>query len=72
MKYLHLLLIILLTVVVLIFTVQNLELVTVAFLNAQITLPRAVLVVIIYVLGMFTGGFVLSLIKSWLKGASRK
>tara|TARA_R110002167_G_scaffold209305_1_gene413218 strand:- start:1001 stop:1342 length:342 start_codon:yes stop_codon:yes gene_type:complete len=72
MQYLHLIPISLLTAVVLIFTAQNLELVTVAFLNAEVTVPRAALVMAIYVLGMFSGGFVVSLIKSLLKGASQK
>jgi putative membrane protein len=72
MQYLHLIPISLLTAIVLIFTAQNLELVTVAFLNAEVTVPRAALVMAIYILGMFSGGFVVSLIKSLLKGASKK
>lgn len=72
MHYIYVGLIIILATVVAVFTFQNLELVTVAFLNAQITLPRAAMIAVIYVLGMLTGGIVITAIKSWIRGASRK
>ncbi len=48
--------IVLFTAVVLVFTLQNIQSVTVAFLTASITLPVSLLVIGVYVLGMFTGG----------------
>jgi uncharacterized integral membrane protein len=55
--------IVLFTAVVLVFTLQNIQSVTVAFLTASITLPVSLLVIGVYVLGMFTGGSLLSLIR---------
>ena len=42
---------------------------TVAFLNFGITLPLAVLFVVIYLLGMATGGSVRTLMRWALRGA---
>jgi uncharacterized integral membrane protein len=64
-------LIVVLTAAVLLFKVQNLEQVTVSFLSASFTLPVSVLLVLIYVLGMLTGGFVLALVRTWIRGARR-
>jgi hypothetical protein len=38
----------------------------------SITLPLSLLVFLIYVLGMLTGGFMLSLLRSWARGATRR
>jgi uncharacterized integral membrane protein len=70
-RYLNLALIVLLTAAVLLFKLQNLESVTVSFLNMSATLPVSVLVIGIYVLGMISGGAVLSLIGSLIRGARR-
>jgi lipopolysaccharide assembly protein A len=59
------------TAVVLVFTFQNLDNVTVSFLAMSIALPVSVLVILIYVLGMFTGSMVQSLLRSWIKGAAK-
>jgi uncharacterized integral membrane protein len=64
-------LIVVLTASVLLFKLQNLEQVTVSFLSASFTLPVSVLLVLIYVLGMLTGGFVLALVRTWVRGARR-
>ena len=72
MHFIYVSLIIILATLVLVFTFQNLELVTVAFLNAQITLPRAAMIAVIYFMGMLTGGIVTAAVKSWIRGASRK
>jgi|WetSurMetagenome_2_1015567.scaffolds.fasta_scaffold2279734_1 lipopolysaccharide assembly protein A len=69
MRYLYLALIILLTALVLVFTGQNLQLVTVSFLNMRGTLPLSILVLAVYVFGMFTGGSVLALLRTWVKRA---
>jgi uncharacterized integral membrane protein len=64
-------LIIALTAVVLLFKVQNLQSVTVSLLGASATLPVSFLVLGVYVLGMLTGGTLLSLLRSWTAGARR-
>jgi uncharacterized integral membrane protein len=64
-------LIVVLTASVLLLKLQNLEQVTVSFLSGSFTLPVSVLLVLIYVLGMLTGGFVLALVRTWVRGARR-
>ena len=58
--------------IVVLFKFQNLESATVSLFSMSITLPISVLVLLIYVLGMFTGGFVLSLLRSMARGATRR
>ncbi len=72
MRYLYVALIAVLTAIVLLFKFQNLERVTVSFLTASVTLPVSVLVLLVYVLGMFTGGSFVALVRSLIRGASRK
>lgn len=69
MRYVYVALIALFTLAVLSFKVQNLDAVTVTLFSASTTLPVSVLVVGVYVLGMLTGGFLVSLLRSWLRGA---
>lgn len=69
MRYVYITLIVLLTAVVLAFTVQNIEPVTVALFALRITLPLALLVMLVYVLGMVTGGALLSLLRNWISHA---
>jgi len=68
-RYLYIGLIIALTAVVLLFKIQNLQTATVSLFSASITLPVSLLVIGIYVLGMFTGGFVVSLVRGWVSRA---
>ena len=69
MRYVYIALIIAFTAIVLLFKFQNLDSVTVSLFSASLTLPLSVLVFAIYVLGMLTGGFLVSLLKSWIRGA---
>jgi putative membrane protein len=72
MRYVYMALIAILAAVVILFKVQNLESVTVSLFSASVTLPVSVLVLLIYVLGMLTGGFLLALLRSWVHGATRR
>ncbi len=72
MRYVYMALIALFAGVVVLFKVQNLETVTVSLFSAGVTLPVSVLVLLIYVLGMLTGGFLLVLLRTWVKGATRR
>ena len=65
-------LIVLFTGLVILFKVQNLEAVTITLFSASVTLPVSVLVLLIYVLGMLTGGFLLTLLRTWVHGATRR
>jgi uncharacterized integral membrane protein len=71
-RYVYIALIVILAGIVVLFKVQNLESATVSLFSMSITLPISVLVLLIYVLGMFTGGFVLSLLRSMAHGATRR
>ncbi|MEX1198944.1 MAG: LapA family protein [Pseudohongiellaceae bacterium] len=71
MKNLYATLVVLFTILVIIFVFQNTETVTVRFLTASISLPRSLMLVMVYVLGMFTGGYAMNLIRKWMRGARK-
>jgi putative membrane protein len=72
MRYVYMALIAILAAIIILFKVQNLESVTVSLFSASVTLPVSMLVLLIYVLGMLTGGFLLALVRSWVHGATRR
>jgi uncharacterized integral membrane protein len=67
MNVLKKIVLILLFVVIGIFIFQNLGNVEVKFLTWQLTITRSVLYIILYVLGMTTGGILVSSIKKLLQ-----
>ncbi|MEN9544144.1 MAG: hypothetical protein RLZZ598_977 [Pseudomonadota bacterium] len=67
MRYVHIGLIVLLTSIVLMFKFQNLQSVTVQFFAFSMTVPVTLLILLVYVLGMFTGGALWGLIKQSYK-----
>ena len=69
MRYVYIALIVVLAGIVVLFKVQNFDTATVTLFSMSFTMPVAVLVFVIYVLGMFTGGFTLQLVRSWVRGA---
>ncbi|MBK6806107.1 MAG: DUF1049 domain-containing protein [Betaproteobacteria bacterium] len=69
MRYVYIGLIVVFTAIVLLFKVQNVEAATVTLFAASITVPVAVLVVGVYVLGMLSGSFLVSVLRSWIRGA---
>jgi uncharacterized integral membrane protein len=70
MRYVYMVLIALMVGFVALFKVQNLESVTVTLLSMNFSMPTSIMVLLIYVLGMFTGGFVLQLVRTLMRGAS--
>ena len=72
MRYVYLALLIVLTSLVFLFKIQNLESVTVSFYSLSLTLPLSILILLVYVLGMLTGGFVVSHLRTWIQGASKR
>ena len=63
MRWLHTTIIVALLAVTLIFAIQNLQSVTVSFLNLKMSAPLAILFMLVYVLGMVTGGSAWSLVR---------
>jgi lipopolysaccharide assembly protein A len=66
-RLVYIALIVAFTGLVLLFKFQNLDTVTVSLFTASVTLPVSILVFGVYALGMLTGGFVLSLVRTWIK-----
>jgi uncharacterized integral membrane protein len=69
LRFVYIALIVAFTGLVLLFKFQNLETVTVSLFTAGITVPVSVLVFAIYLLGMLTGGFLLALLRTWIRRA---
>lgn len=63
MRWIHLAVIILFAAVMVIFALQNLQVVTIAFLGFAARAPLALLVPIIYFLGAATGGSLIALLR---------
>jgi len=63
-RYVYIALAVVLLAVVLLFKVQNTASVTVSLFSMQATMPTSVMVIGVYVLGMFTGGFVLGFLRT--------
>jgi lipopolysaccharide assembly protein A len=69
MRYVYMVLVVLGTLAVLLFMVQNLASVTVSFMSTRVTMPIWSVVVVVYVLGMITGGALWSLLRASVRGA---
>jgi uncharacterized membrane protein YciS (DUF1049 family) len=72
MRWLHILLIALFVAAIVVFAAQNLQIVTMTFLGFSATVPMAILAAIIYILGMATGGSLLSLVRWLIEGSKQK
>jgi putative membrane protein len=71
MRWVHLTVIVVFAIATVIFAIQNLEIVTVSFLNFAFRLPLAFLIVLIYLLGMITGGSLIGLLQRSIQGSRR-
>ena len=69
MRWLYLAVIILFVAATIIFAAQNLDIVTISFLNFNVRLPLALLVTIAYVLGAATGGSLYALLRRSYQGS---
>jgi uncharacterized integral membrane protein len=69
MRWFHMTVIALFAAAILVFAIQNLQIVTMSFLGFSARVPLALLVVIIYVLGMATGGSLWALLRKSLRGS---
>jgi lipopolysaccharide assembly protein A len=72
MRFVYMALIAILVSIVVLFKFQNLESATVSLFSMSITMPMSVLVFLIYVLGVLTGGFVLATMRTLVSGATRR
>lgn len=72
MRWMYVAVITVLALVTLIFALQNLQSVTVSFLRLQLSSPLAVLVIIVYGLGMATGGSAWALLRWAWQGSQDK
>lgn len=63
MRHLFLILIVVFLAMVAAFAFQNLQTVTVAFIGLQLTAPLAILIALVYLLGMATGGGLFSFLR---------
>lgn len=71
MRYVYIGLIVAFTVLVVLFKFQNLETVTVSLFSASMTLSVSTLVMLLYVLGMLTGGSLFALMRGLIRRARR-
>lgn len=72
MRFVYIALIFLFVGLLVMFKVQNLEAVTVSLFGASATLRVSTFVLLVYLLGMLTGGSVVALLRSWVRGATRR
>ena len=63
MRWLHTAVVAVLAIVVLAFSVQNFQSTTISLFNLQMSAPLAIIVVVVYLLGMLTGGSAVSLFR---------
>jgi putative membrane protein len=68
MRWVNMAVIIIFAVATLIFAVQNFQTVAVSFLNFRISAPHALLIAIVYLLGMITGGSLWALMRRAFEG----
>ena len=69
MRWIHLLVVVIFALAVLIFVIQNFTMVTMSFLGFSARAPVALLVALVYLLGMATGGSLWSLLRRSLQGS---
>ncbi len=69
MRWIHTAVIVLFAAAILLFAVQNLQTVTMSFLGFSATLPLALMAIIVYLLGMATGGSLWTLLRRSFEGS---
>lgn len=71
MRWVYLTIVVVFVAVALIFALQNMQSVAVAFLGLAISAPLAIVVFVVYVLGAATGGSLYALLRTSIKGSRR-
>jgi uncharacterized integral membrane protein len=63
MRWVYLIIVVVFVAAIVIFGIQNREMVTISFLGFSLRAPLAILAVIVYVLGAITGGSLFALLR---------
>jgi lipopolysaccharide assembly protein A len=71
MRWINVIVVAVLVAAILLFAVQNFQSATVSFLNFRISAPLALLVAVVYLLGMVTGGAVWAMVRWAMEGTKR-
>ena len=71
MRWFYLTIVVLFVAAIVIFLIQNTELVSVSFLGAAVSAPLALVVFVVYVLGAATGGSLYALLRKSVHGSRR-
>jgi len=71
MRWVYMAVVVAIAAATLIFAVQNLQSVTISFLGLSMSAPLAILVAVIYLLGMATGGSAWALMRWAVEGSKR-
>jgi len=69
MRWIYLALIALFALAILVFALQNLEVVTMSLLRFEVRAPLALMTIVVYLLGAATGGSLFALLRRSYKGA---
>ena len=69
MRWIHIIIVVLFVAATAVFALQNLEVVTMSFLGFSVRAPLAVLVAVVYLLGMVTGGSLWALLRRSIEGS---
>jgi uncharacterized integral membrane protein len=72
MRWLYLLIIVVFVAAIVIFSIQNRELVTMSFLGLGLRAPLAILAVTVYVLGAITGGSLFALLRKSVRESTAR
>jgi uncharacterized integral membrane protein len=72
MRFVYIVLIALFVAFLVLLKVQNLDTVTVSLFSLSATLRVSTFVLLLYLLGMLTGGALVGLLRSWVRGATRR
>ncbi len=71
MRWVYLAIVVVFVAAAIVFALQNMQSVAVAFLGLAISAPLAVVVFVVYVLGAATGGSLYALLRTSIKGSRR-
>jgi uncharacterized integral membrane protein len=72
MRQIKIILSVILLILILIFSFQNLGIMTINFFNWSLSLPKALVIILSYILGMMTGGMLFSLFRTLIVSAVTK
>lgn len=72
MRILKKILLVLIVLIIIIFSIQNSEVYTLKLFDWRVELPFSLLVFLVYILGMTTGGILFSVIKNLMESENKK